>query len=32
MAELIATGHTDTPLAAFDVARFAQPRRESLAG
>lgn len=32
MAELIATGRTDTPLAAFDVARFAQPRRESLAG
>ncbi len=32
MAELIATGRTDTPLAAFDVARFAQPRQESLAG
>ena len=32
MAELIATGRTETPLAAFDVARFAQAPRESLAG
>lgn len=32
LAELIATGRTETPLAAFDVARFAQPRSESLAG
>ncbi|KTT57271.1 NAD(P)/FAD-dependent oxidoreductase [Pseudomonas oryzihabitans] len=32
MAELIATGRTETPLAAFDIGRFAQPRSESLAG